>query len=268
MRQHNFFILANADSVWLSVCSCWVESGHFPNTIIYLTAATVLGVIVTAMTCFLLLCCSDYTIETSTYLRLLTVFPNHLLFVGVILTQYFTAAASELNVNPDYILLGVGSLALLCGCSFFLTNTLLNSKLRNPMFCREDPLTKKKSAGYSTDYACRRTPEESGGEDSNNSSQSATPQPFARRKHRSKNTPSSSNAAHLNMNHMGYVTDYLTTSPSQKQQQQQQQPGSRTNPLPLSLFGQVQPGPGRVRRSGVDMCAPNPAYRLDLSSDV
>lgn len=211
--------------------------------------------VVTVLGCLLCLCCSDYTVETSTYLRLSSHLPNLLLLLGVILAQYFTAAASSFHVNPDYILLSVGGFSLLCGSYFFLANAIFRSKIRNPLFCREDPVTKSKTAGYSTGHkSLRHTPDES--VDSNQS----TPQPFHRNYSR-RNVKATTDS---NPNNLNYVSDYLGPH-------QLNYGIGRTgvNPVPLSLFGQVQHGAGRVRRSGdVTGLGPNPAYRLDLSSDV
>lgn len=239
-----------------------MESSLFPNTITYLTAITVVGVIVTVAACILWLSCSNYTVETSTYLRLSFNLPNLLFFLGVILTQYFAAASSNFHVNPDYILLAVGGLALFCGSYFFFANAMLNSKIRNPIFCREDPVTKNRTAGYSTGHrSSHPTPEL---EESVSSSQS-TLQQFQRDHARRSQTPM--------MNNLNYVSDYLSPRAHAYSHQLNNHvhhhgrpSGVGMNPVPLSLFGQVQQGAGRVRRYGDT--SHNPAYRLDFSSDI
>lgn len=238
-----------------------MESSLFPNTLTYLTAVTVAGVIVAVLGSVLLLSCSDYTVERSTYLRLASLLPNLLLLLGVILAQYFTAAATN-STSRDYILLGVAGFTLLCGSYFFLANAMFRSKIRNAIFCREDPVTKKKSAGYSTAHkSLFHTPEES----SAGSSQS-TPASFRRNVLRRNDKT----RADPKMGNLNYVSDYL----GPQYQLHQQHPAAvrvGMNPVPLSLFGQVPRGAGRVRRSG-DAGAlsglANPAFRLDLSSDV
>lgn len=230
----------------------------FPSTITYLTVFVVAVVALTALGCLLWLSCSNYTVERSTYFRLSSSFPNLLLYLGVILTQYFTAAASRFNVDADHILPAVGGLAILTGSYFFLVDAMFNSKIRNPIFCREDPLRRKKTAGYSTEYrSSYPSPDESTG----GSSQSTTPQPF-RKKHAARNsTPP-------NQSNLNYVSDYLGAAPHGNHPGGTRiSSGMGVNPIPLSLFGHVQQG--RVRISAdVSGKGPNPAYRLDLSSDV
>ena len=178
--------------------------------------------------------------EGHTYIRLFSNLPNLFLFVGVIVTQSFTAAGSSFNLNPDYVLLGISGFALLCGTYFFVSNALFKSKLRNAIFCREDPVTKNKKAGYSTDYLSRRhTPEEQ----SVGSGQSSV-------RHDEPST-----------NDNDYVRAYLGAQPSNNYGRE-----LRLSPVPLSLFGQVQQG--RVRRNDATTSGLNPSFMLDLSSDV
>lgn len=249
--------------------SCWVESSLFPNTITYLTAVLVVGVLLTVLVCALCLRCSDYTVETSAYLRLSSNLPSLLLLLGVVLSQYFTAASESVHVNPDYVLLAVGAFALLCGSYFFLANAIFRSKVRNPLFCREDPVTRTKVAGYSTGQKLFHHHHHSRLEESSvGGSGQSTPQPF----HRNYARRTDKVVVDSRLNNLNYVGDYL--GPPRQHQLQQQLGGQQyrhgrtsTNPVPLSLFGQVQAG--RVRKSGdASGLGPNPSYRLDLSSDV
>lgn len=247
----------------LFLCSCWLESSLFPNTITYLTAITVLLVALAITLTILLFSCSDYTLESSTHLRLASLYPTLLLLSGVILTQYFTGAAHQYSTNPYYILLGVGGCALLCGCYFFLVNAMLNSKIRNPIFCREDPITRRKTAGYATTNrffrSSRQTPEESDGESS---------QPTPQYTRRLNKTPGVLNHGYLN-----YVGDYLGGGRDLGRGQRTGM-GVGLNPVPLSLFGQVQQsgkhgGRGArvaVRSGDFSGFRPNSAYRMDLST--
>ena len=253
MLSNNIIMLQTS---FCFIHSCWLESALFPNVITYVSASTALIVIMVVTACLLLLCFSDYTVESYTYLRLISNLPNLFLFLGVILAQYFTAAASSFHINPDYLLPVIGGFAAICGSYFFLSNAMFRSKIRNAIFCQEDPVTRSKTARYSTDYPSphRTTPEESTG-----SSQSSL-QPHAhnnlnQKHHRLTNT---------DINHLDYVSDYL----GEGEENHGRQMRLVMNPVPLSLFGQVHRQPGRVRRSCEVGGTSNPAYRLDLSSEV
>ena len=133
---------------------------------------------------------------------------------------------------------------------------MFRSKIRNPLFCREDPVTRSKMAGYSTGHRSPRpTPEESVG------SSLSTPEPFHPKYPRKADKTTTVDSS------LDYVGSYL--GPQQQYGGLQGRRVGATNPIPLSLFGQVPQGAGRVRRSGeVTGLGANPAYRLDLSSDV
>lgn len=209
-----------------------------------MTAATVLAVLTTLSICLLLLCCSDYTVEAPTYLRPSYYYFNTLLFTGVILTQYFIAAATRFGVNRYHILPSVGGCVLLCGSAFFLVNALLSSKIRNLIFCRRESTDRKPSRLRSTESA--------------ESSNQSTPKPVHRN--------------FLKRNSRGAGDPYMNLKGAKvllRAQQGRQGRNTSMNPVPLSLFNN-QVHQGRVRQSGggAGVTAPNPAYRLDLTSSA
>ena len=213
----------------------------------YLTGVMVLGVLTITSVCLLLLSCSTYIVEVSTYLRLTSHYPNTLLYLGVILTQYFTAAAPSLGVTQDHILPSVGGFALLCGSAFFLLHALLNSKIRNLILCREDPITKRKTAAYSTNHmSSRASPQQSGG----SSNQSTPPSP--RRSFLTKSNVNVDGSDHVWLGGGGQGGNHSTYM----------------DPVPLSLFSQVKQG--RVRYCGGvgHRTKANPLYQLDRSSSA
>ena len=118
---------------------------------------------------------------------------------------------------------------------------------------------KRKTAGYATNYVSNHhILEESVG----NSMESSPQFPIHRNNARKQNM--ASNKA----NDMNYVNDHLGGLQNNYGGNLKR---SGVNPVPLSLFGQVQQG--RVRRySDINAVTggmgPNPAYRFDLSSEV
>lgn len=213
---------------------------------------SVLAVLIVTSTCLLLLLsCSSYIVEASTYLRLTSHYPNTLLYLGVILTQYFTAAAPSFGVTQDHLLPSVGGFALLCGSAFFLTHALLNSKIRNLMLCREDPITRSKTAGYSTSrMSSCANPQRSG---SGSSTQSTPPPPHRSFLKKSKTKASAVDGSdHVWLGGGGQCGNHLSYMAS-------------VNPV---LFSQVNQG--RVGYSGGvgHRTKPNPLYQLDMSSSA
>ena len=100
-----------------------------------------------------MLACSDYTIESATYLHLGSLALNVLLYFAVVLCQFFTA---DTTAHADQLLLVTGVLALSCAVFFFVTNTCAKSRVRSALMCREDPVLKRKTAHYqdSPDTEC------------------------------------------------------------------------------------------------------------------
>lgn len=184
--------------------------------------------------------------------RLLSGYPNVLLFVGIMFTQYFTAAALQFNINPNYTLLGTSGFALLCGSYFFVANAFFRTSLRNAMFCKGDPITRKKMDGYSTDYITNRhISYEEESTDGPSFSAPHTAQRHVPQRHRSRYDDRAATGQDLN-----YMNDYLGG--------QRNYGRTGLNPVPLSLFGHMQIN-GRVR--GRDM-GPNPAYQMDLATST
>lgn len=220
-----------------------------PHALTYVTAATALTVVGTLSLCLLLLCCSDYTVEAPTYLRLTSHYLTTLLFAGIILTQYFTAAAPRFGVNQHHILPSVGGCVLLCGSTFFLINALLSTKIRSLVFCREDP-TKRKAAG---DFKPSRLDPTGSANSSNQSSPKSVHRNFLRKNKKAAADP------HTNLEGPKVL---LRGHPGR---------GTSMNPVPLSLFSN-QAHQGRVRCSGdvglIGAGRPNPAYHIDLTSSA
>ena len=117
----------------------------FPN---YLTSLSSFMVFVLLLITFIsaaMLACSDYTIESTTYLQLGSLALNVILYFAVILCQFFTADGAA---HADQLLLVTGVLALTCGVFFFITSTCAKSRVRSAIMCREDPVLKQKTAHY------------------------------------------------------------------------------------------------------------------------
>ena len=199
----------------------------------YITAVMALLVLLVIAACNVLLKCSDYDVEVSTYFRLLASYPNALLFIGVILTQYFTAAAAQFN---DYILLGTSGCAILCGSYFFLYNGLFLTTVRNAIFCKADPL----SRNHIDKYAATHIKGLHFYDDLGGSIDSAPPFNNSETAHKSKPARPNRNGKR-GSTQMGYMNEYLTGQTNYGRQ--------IANPVPLSLFGQMQLN-GRVRAGG------------------
>ncbi len=93
-----------------------------------------------------LLACSDYTIEGTLYLQLVSALLNLLLYSAVLACYYLTA---ESLIDSNYLLMATGALALLCSIHFLIANAVAKSRVRSALMCREDPVLKQKVAHYS-----------------------------------------------------------------------------------------------------------------------
>jgi hypothetical protein len=223
-----------------------LESGFSPHALTYITAVTALIVVSVLSLSLLLLCCSDYAVELSTYLRLTSHYLTTLLFTGVILTQYFTAAVPESGVNRYHILPSIGGCVLLCGSTFFLINCLLSTKIRSLVLCQGDHL-KRKGHGRSGDFKSTRLDETT----STNSSNQSTPKSAHKNFFKKPATDPHANSEGIKVLLRGHPVR-----------------STGMNPVPLSLFSN-QGLQGRVRHSGdIGGMRANPGYRLDLTSSA
>lgn len=200
---------------------------------------TALVVVVTTFVTMVLLACSDYTLEASIYLQLVSLLANFLLFSAVVLTQFFAAASDQFGANRSYLLVATGGLAATCALYFFIANGLVKSRVRAAITCRTDPVLKNKLAAHTP------VPTDSG---------------FS-----SRNSPKDKlRRAPIRLTddmNLDYVDHYLGYP--------------HTSPVPLAVLGQAQAGHGLVRGesprknisdSGAQMFN-NPLYGLSFNAD-
>ncbi len=125
--------------------SCWLEADVFLY-FTYTTGIVTVMVAIVTLTCAVLLACSDYDIEGTLYLQLLSQLINLLLYCSVLACYYL---AGQDVLDKDYMLMAVGATAILCSVYFFIANAVAKSRVRSALMCREDPVLKQKVQHYS-----------------------------------------------------------------------------------------------------------------------
>lgn len=192
-----------------------------------------------ALTCSLLLACSDYDVEGNLYLQLVSPLPNLLLYCGVLVCYFLT---SQDIVDKDYLLMAGGALAIFCSAYFFFAFALAKSRVRSALTCREDPVLKQKVQHYSR----RRGREEE--EEGEESSISLTENRTRSSHHNKLRREPMKLSDEMNLN---YVDSYLGVA----------------NPVPLKMLGQatdIQQGK-RVRNKKKDNSKPQHRLTQDFS---
>ena len=209
-------------------CSCWFEGALFPNYFIYISGFVMLTAVTLILGSMVLLKCSDYTVDSSTFMQLLSLLGNLVFYFATILCQFFTPTAQD---TSDHLLIVTGVLAFLCSLYFFITNGLGKERIRSAILCREDPILKAKLTNFKR--------KSSSFPSSNQNSRSSL--------HRFRRSPTRL-VDEMNIN---YVDSYLGYP--------------HTNPVPLAMLNQVQHARGnRVkgdRKSG-ELGYKNSAYQV------
>ena len=178
----------------------------------------------------ILLKCSDYTVDSSAFMQLLSLLGNLVLYFATILCQFFTPSVTGQETS-DRLLIVTGLLAFLCSVYFFITNGLGKGRIRSALMCREDPILKAKLTHFK-----------------HNSSSFPTSKQNSRSSlHNFRRSPTRL-VDEMNIN---YVDSYLGYP--------------HTNPVPLAMLNQVQHAQGRRvkgdRKSG-DLGYKNSAYQV------
>ena len=191
-------------------------------------------VIVTTFATLILLACSDYTLEPSIYIRLVSSLVSFALYSGVVVCVFFTGSSHQFNINRDHMMIVTGGVTCLCGLYFFISYGLFESRLRSVLTCRADPELKTKIPHYSKK-----------GADSGFHSHSSPTLPRTRR-------PPVRLTDELNIN---YVDDYLGFP-------------HRGGPVPMAMLGAVREGT-RVNPMRSDLPVfTNPLYNITLSDQL
>ena len=178
----------------------------------------------------ILLKCSDYTVDSSAFMQLLSLLGNLVLYFATILCQFFTPSVTGQETS-DRLLIVTGLLAFLCSVYFFITNGLGKGRIRSALMCREDPILKAKLTHFK-----------------HNSSSFPTSKQNSRSSlHNFRRSPTRL-VDEMNIN---YVDSYLGYP--------------HTNPVPLAMLNQVQHAQGRRvkgdRKSG-DLGYKNSTYQV------
>ncbi len=223
----------------------------------YITGVAAVMVLLIIASCNIFLKCSDYDVELSTHFRLLASYPNVLLFIGIILTQYFTAAAPQFEVNPYHVLLGTAGCAVLCGSYFFLCNGLFLTTVRNAIFCKSDPLSKNRIDKYATNHIknCHFYDD---AESTDSGPYLTNPDMAPKKPSRPKGRQGKRGSAGQGM---GYMNDYLTGQTNY---------GNMNAPVPLALLGPMQLN-GRVRAGGkfsAEIGQNNDAFNINFTTST
>ena len=178
---------------------------------------------VTIAVTFLLLCCSDYSLNLSTYLHILAMALNTLAFLPTILLTFFAAAAQQFNVSHHNLLAATSISVLISGAVLFVCLGVCRGKLRAAMFlCQKE---RDKAANYAATW---QEGEERGHKGRRRSS--AFSLILRGKRRRPLKMDDSTN----------YIDDYLGYTHSNPSAV------TITQPVPLAMLGQVQ-RQGRVK---------------------
>ena len=223
--------------------SCWFEGVLFPSYLTYITGFLTLTALVLDLGSMIILKCSDYTVDTPIYLQLVSLLGNLALYFTTILCQFFTPTMQD-DDGSDYLLLATGTLALLCGVYFLVTNGFGKGRIRSALLCQDDPTLKAKLTHYKSKFQ--------------SSSSSSSGQTSRSSLHKKLRRSPMKLADEMNIN---YVDSYLGYP--------------HTNPVPISMLNQVQQARGKRvkgdKRSGEfdNIGYSNSAYRFsDSTTDV
>ena len=155
---------------------------------------------------------------------------NFVLYVVMVISQFFTAAAAQFNINPFYLLLVTGGLMIICASYFFAIYGIVQSKVRHALLCSHCDRTKRPPSDQAH-------------------SSGRTSQSSYRMKSRRAPTRITDE---MNIN---YVDDYLGFP--------------HRVPVPMAMLNQVQHG-RVIRRTNDPIngvIVQNPMYRISLTSD-
>jgi len=219
-----------------TVHSCWVAGVLFPSYLTYITGFLVFTAIILDLGSMVILKCSEYTVDIPTYLQLVSLLGNLVIYFATILCQFFTPTAQDSN-GSDYLLLATGTLALLCGVYFLVTNGFGKGRIRSALLCQDDPTLKAKLTHYQSKFQ--------------SSSSSSSGQTSRSSLHKKLRRSPMRLADEMNIN---YVDSYLGYT--------------HTNPVPIAMLNQVQQARGKRvkgdRRSGEfdNIGYSNSAYRF------
>ena len=117
----------------------------FPNYFTYVSAFVELSLLAVVGLSVILLLCSDYTVDGSTYLQLFSMFASSLLFYSAVLLQFLHAWSEAISYR-DYLLMATGVLVFMTAVFFFIAFGVAKNRVRSAVMCRDDPVLKRKVA--------------------------------------------------------------------------------------------------------------------------
>ena len=115
-----------------SFCSCWLESISFPNYFTYLSPICFIIITFLVIGTAIILRFGDYSIPGSTYIQLVDILLEAIVFCIIIGFQFLTATITQYN---DTLVVITAALILLSGLYSTAANLFGRSKLRKAIIC-------------------------------------------------------------------------------------------------------------------------------------